>query len=1559
MHSGKEECMYKGKRLTAILLSLSLTATMVPANTFAAEVPEATEVVMDTEAMDTEAIEVEATEAVENEATETEVAETEATETEVAVTTDAAKEATEDVEAVEETEENAEAVDATGDTEETVEETEEVDTVDAVGDEYNSANPSLEYDGSGMTLTWTAIDGATSYDVYRAKGRYGTYEKIATVDATTYRDGAPNTDKYENYYRIAVKDAKVMSEAASLEIEMFGTDMYVFSPNDDVEQIYDAINDVYYVQGGITGGEPSANAQFSEGRYAFAFKTGDYSDMSKYYYDMGYYMQILGLGKTPYDVTIKNVHVPAMLPDENVTCNFWMGIENLSISAQAADEEYGNQEYDFKWSVSQAAPARRLYVQRPTRLNSWWDGWASGGYIADSLFTDTVGSWSQQQYYLRNSEMTDFYGVNWNMVAQGCEIEKGTELTNELTKNALYDLTSGAGTSNWNNGGHYTFIDETDTVKEKPFLYFDEDVNEYKVFVPALRKNSTGVSWSRNNMGEGTSIDINDFYIAKPSGDKNTGDAAAINQALREGKHVILSPGIYYAEEPIHITNANTVFLGLGLATIIPMNEETGIKVDDVEGVSVAGVIIDADSYSKNMIVVGEKGKNTERHEDNPVLLQDLFIRVGGVHGGVASTDQAVVINANDVIGDDFWIWRADHGEGTGWYLNMANNGVVVNGDYVTLYGLMVEHFQEYDIIWRGEYGKTYFLQNEKCYDPQNQEEWMSHNGTVKGYAAYKVADNVKNHYAVGLGSYDVFIYTNGASIFMENSYEVPNAENVVIENCCTVEISTADGPAVGNNSIINGVGPAISTGVGGGGYAIQAVTYYSNGTAVALPDYYERGEDKAEITVEDVETITGVEEPEEDPKAEEDTSVISISSIYFKDIDTTIPLVVESGQTKQLSVGFEPEAASNRVVSWSTADSDIATVDSNGLVTGVKGGKTTIIATAGGKKASITVSVVDVAVTGLEILNRSELENNGVKTGETFMLDVEVKPSDATDKDLLFKSSAPKIATVSSDGVIQGQTEGTVTVTVISASDQTIKETVTFNVEKSNPYVPATSIEIKEGSEITINEAEQRALTAVVSPDNTTDRVAWASGNTQIATVVDGVVTGISAGTTTITAQAGEQTTTITVNVVSADIESIDVANMQSEIFVGETWKMQLNVVPKNTPISALEFKASPATTASVDEKGRVTGLSAGNALITVRSKTDSSVNTMFVIKVKDAISNVKINDTSMTVGESKSINLSVTPTPESAISAERMAQLFTFESSKPGVVSVDANGKLTAVSAGTTEITVTAYNGVYDRRTITVSAKAAAQATVTAVSAAKTKILVGETTTATASVSGNGTVTWKSSNEAAAVVDANGNIRGVAAGRATISATIGSSVQSVEIQVVKPTVKWNVSYKTVPLQLKNKKKVNKTTALQPTGLQDGDSVAKVKSSKTKVATVKLSSKGKLTITPKKVGSTKITVTTKYGAKATFTLKVQKAAVKVKSISVNKTKVSLKKGKTFQIVATKKYITALDKVTYKSSNKKVATVSSKGKIKAKKKGKATITVKCGKKTKKITVTVK
>ncbi|MCR5837653.1 MAG: hypothetical protein K6G88_14230 [Lachnospiraceae bacterium] len=692
-----------------------------------------------------------------------------------------------------------------------------------------------EYQNGAITIDWNDVGQAQSYNVFRAKSRFGEYQYIGNTNVSQFTDTTINQSKYENYYKVTAVGNNFESERSkptSLEIQMFGENAYFFSENDNRGDINQVTESVFAKQ---------RFNQFGKDRYLFAYKKGNYGDTETV--NIGYYTQMIGLGKTPYDVRIRNVKTPSALGEDstNATCNFWVGIENLLV----ADTDHNDDVYfGFQWAVSQAAPARRLYVERNAVFDWYW-GWASGGYVADSYFEKAAGSYSQQQYYYRNCYINDgAYGVNWNKVIQGCT-------GNTVDTNGMDNLLGADGKTDWGYNKASTVINKTDKLREKPFLYFDEASDDYKVFVPSLKYNTSNVSWTYENMGDGISLSVKDsFYVANAKRD----NADTINEQLRLGKNIIFSPGVYYVDKPIEVKYANTIVLGLGLATLIPNNEQAAMKVADVGGVSICGLIFDAGNKSDEMLEVGPKGCNKD-HSANPTVLQDVFYRVGGT-GELGRCDSCLVINSNDVIVDHTWIWRADHGNNTGWYANTSKNGMVVNGDNIITYGLFCEHFQEYDILWRGENGKTYFLQNEKCYDPQKQEEWRSHEGTADGYASYKVANNVKKHYAVGLGIYDVFINTNGASIHLENAIEVPNSPDVLIENACTVEIANGGGPLVGINHIVNGTGPAIRTGEGsGGGYAVQRLLNYRGGQALSIEDYYANNQSTAKFREEGVQT--------------------------------------------------------------------------------------------------------------------------------------------------------------------------------------------------------------------------------------------------------------------------------------------------------------------------------------------------------------------------------------------------------------------------------------------------------------------------------------------------------------------------------------------------------------------------------------------------------------------------------------------------------------------------------------------------------------------------------
>lgn len=555
---------------------------------------------------------------------------------------------------------------------------------------------------------------------------------------------------------------------------LLGDKVLIFGPEDSPEYISDCIS---AVNDSLFGREMSAD------RYALLFKPGDYTDVGLI--NVPFYVHVAGLGATPYEVKLSNIHTPPHLRDGNGTCTFWRSAENFSIAGTPTYDEPET----FKWAVSQAAPLRRVHSERVLRTQ-WENGWVSGGFAADCLFEAPAGSDHQQQWLYRNSVLKagrgNFIEEKYNYCFLGVELGKEADIDSYVGDLARANV---------------TFIAATPVIREKPFLYLADD-GRLKVFRPALRHNVSGVSYSKEYMGPGESIDLLDnFFIVKEQV-----PAAEINSQLSAGKHILFTPGMYCLEEPLQVTHPGTIVMGLGWATLIPdsTNTDTAISVADVGGVTIASLLFDAHYSSETLIRVGDE-KNQTCHADDPVVLSDLFFRIGGFRPGKVHVDHAVHILSNDVIGDHFWIWRADHGVrgSVGWDVNTARNGLVVDGDRVSVYGLFNEHFQEYQTLWNGEDGNMVFYQCETPYDAPVQEAYMSEHGTRDGYAAYKVADDVARHNASAMGIYDVIF----KDIRIENSVETPVADGIRIYNLCNNSLSSPGARGIGY--LINGLYPS------------------------------------------------------------------------------------------------------------------------------------------------------------------------------------------------------------------------------------------------------------------------------------------------------------------------------------------------------------------------------------------------------------------------------------------------------------------------------------------------------------------------------------------------------------------------------------------------------------------------------------------------------------------------------------------------------------------------------------------------------------------------------
>ena len=537
---------------------------------------------------------------------------------------------------------------------------------------------------------------------------------------------------------------------------IFGPNTYVFDPSMPPEDIQKTAADIF---------SKMESNQFGPERFALLFKPGEY----KVNFEVGFYTQVAGLGRNPDDVHINggvNVHARWM-PNANATCNFWRALENFAVTPSATKGV-------TRIAVSQAAPLRRLHVKGELHLfdfdAKWNAGWASGGFLADSVVDGKVVPASQQQWLSRNSKWSNWANGVWNMVFLGCENTPSGDFPDPP----------------------YTVVKRTPIIREKPYLTIDKS-GRYSVFVPSLQADTKGVSRA-DGPTPGKSIAIDQFYVAEPS----KADAARLNAALAAGKHILFTPGHYALDDALKVTKANTVVLGLGVPSLVPRNGRAAITVADVDGVTIAGLILDAGEVkSPSLLEVGPKAGAAD-HSKDPTFLYDLTVRTGGATPG--RNDVGIAIHSNHVVADQLWLWRADHGAGADWATNPTRNGLVVDGNDVTIYGLFNEHHEGYQTLWNGNGGRVYFYQSELPYDVPDQPSWMS--GKANGYASYKVANQVTTHEAWGVG---VYSYFRDASVKLDTAIEAPTAKGVRFHNLTTIWLNGKDGSEI--TRVINGLG--------------------------------------------------------------------------------------------------------------------------------------------------------------------------------------------------------------------------------------------------------------------------------------------------------------------------------------------------------------------------------------------------------------------------------------------------------------------------------------------------------------------------------------------------------------------------------------------------------------------------------------------------------------------------------------------------------------------------------------------------------------------------------
>ena len=630
-------------------------------------------------------------------------------------------------------------------------------------------------------------------------------------------------------------------------------------------------------------------------------------------------------------------------------------------------------------------------------------------------------------------------------------------------------------------------------------------------------------------------------------------------------------------------------------------------------------------------------------------------------------------------------------------------------------------------------------------------------------------------------------------------------------------------------------------------------------------------------------------------------------------------------GSSYTLKATVLPKNASNKNVIWRSGNSKVATVDKNGVITAKKAGKATITAVTeeGSFKAKCSVSVV-IKAESVTLKKESLTVNSGskVRIGYT------VLPANTTDKSLTWKSGNKKIATVNQNGVVTGVSGGKVKITAETENGKTASCVVTVIPVPTSIKLSSTGISIYEGA--------TKKLKATVLPTNAENRsVKWSSNNKKVATVdKNGKIKAIAAGMAVITVKTveGGITAKCTVNVLK-HVGSVEFEASEVKLNLGQSATLKAVVLPANASNKAVKWSTSNAAVVSVDSNGVIKAASGGSAVITVTT-VDGAKSAKITVNVNVPVSGVTISQKEITLSDGTQKTLSATVLPQAAGNKR-----LTWSTSASDIVSVDANGVLTAKKAGKATITVKTVDGGYTDSALVTVYKGVKRADLSVTSAV---LAPGESLKVTASIvpadAENKEIYWSSTNPRAATVDSNGTIKAVAVGKTDILVKNKDNtvVGKVSVEVLVPASAITLSGTKDTAWVGEKFTVK--AQVSPSGATYKD--VTFKSSDTKVASVDKNG----VVTPTGVGECTVTVTshcTRVSKTFKFTVKQ-----KVTSIKLSKTALALEKGESETLSASVLPSNATNKaVTWESSNTAVATVSN-GEVKAVSTGTATITVK-------------
>ena len=473
----------------------------------------------------------------------------------------------------------------------------------------------------------------------------------------------------------------------------------------------------------------------------------------------------------------------------------------------------------------------------------------------------------------------------------------------------------------------------------------------------------------------------------------------------------------------------------------------------------------------------------------------------------------------------------------------------------------------------------------------------------------------------------------------------------------------------------------------------------------------------------------------------------------------------LKTNETITLIANVFPTAAQNRTVTWSSSDTSVATVSSEGVVTALKVGTATITATTtdgSNLTATCKVTVVETPATGIS-LNKTTAS---LKANETVTLTATVTPSTTTNKSVIWTSSDETVATVK-DGVVTAHKVGTANIIVTTTDGSNLSATCKVTVVETL----ATGISLDKTT-ATLKASEIVTLTATVTPSTATNKnVTWSSSNETVATVKDGVVTAHKVGTATIiatTADGSNLTATCQVTVEATIAKTMTLDKTNVTLKATESVTLIANITPESTTNKELSWISSDESVATVKD-GVVTAHKVGTANIIVTTTDGSNLTAICKVNVeRTSAETLTLDKTNVTLKATETVTIIANITPANTTNKE-----LSWISSDESVATVK-DGVVTAHKIGTANIIVTTTDGSNLTAICKVTVEATPAERVEIKTPETTTLVVGETLQLEAIVypetATDKTVTWVSTNENIAKIDDNGVVTAVGIGKVKI---------------------------------------------------------------------------------------------------------------------------------------------------------------------------------------------